>query len=98
MSTFRSKIAHLFATHSRKGNCASAPFFLDCAVRDAKALLANLDRAERDCAGIVDSRTRATAEAFVRHLEANAKESWERANRLQDGIEGEATGVAWKAG
>ena len=78
MSSFQSRIAHKFATSPGGGNRASAPFFLDMAMIEARAALAFLDRAERDRPGLVSSNTRQAIEAAIADIQATANASRQR--------------------
>ena len=78
MSSFRSRIAERFASGSGRGNCALAPFFLDCAVMNARAALSNLDRAERDDPGSIESALRTRLEYVIEEAERAAATSWRR--------------------
>ena len=81
MSSFQSRIAHRFATSPGGGNRASAPFFLDMAMIEARAALAFLDRAERDMPGLVSSSTRYAIEAAIADIQALANAGRRRATR-----------------
>lgn len=78
MSSFRARLAQKLGLSPKPGNCANAPFFLDMALANTKAALANLDRAERDCPGIVEPRTRAALDVLIHHMEIAASRSRER--------------------
>lgn len=72
MSSFQSRIAHKFATSPGGGNRASAPFFLDMAMIEARAALAFLDRAERDAPGTVHGNIRCDLEMAIASIQALA--------------------------
>lgn len=87
MSTFRSRLAERFTTPTGFRNRAMAPFFLDCAVMQAKAALSNLDRAERDDPGTVESGLRARLQYVIQEAERAAATSWRRLQRRQEAQE-----------